>query len=68
MSFQQFCSSIREERYLQYVLIILVVIIILILENSPRNNEFLVSKETVVLRRWERSKQKFGIIKRVDKG
>ena len=30
-------------------------------------NEFLVSKETVVLRRWERSKQKFGFIKRVDK-
>ena len=32
------------------------------------NYEFLVSKETVVLRRWERSKQKFGFIKRVDKG
>ena len=31
-------------------------------------NEFLVSKETVVLRLWERSKQKFGFIKRVDKG
>ena len=30
-------------------------------------NRFLVSKETVVLRRWERSKQKFGFIKRVDK-
>ena len=30
--------------------------------------EFLVSKETVMLRRWERSKQKFGFIKRVDKG
>ena len=29
---------------------------------------FLVSKETVVLRRWKRSKQKFGFIKRVDKG
>ena len=29
---------------------------------------FLVSKDTVVLRRWERSKQKFGFIKRVDKG
>ena len=29
--------------------------------------EFL-AKETVVLRRWERSKQKFGFIKRVDKG
>ena len=28
---------------------------------------FLVFKETVVLRRWERSKQKFGFIKRVDK-
>ena len=27
-------------------------------------NEFLVSKETVGLRRWERSKQKFGFIKR----
>ena len=33
-----------------------------------RVNEFLVSKETVVLRRRERSKQKFGFIKRVDKG
>ena len=32
------------------------------------NSEFLVSKETVVLRRWERSKQKFGFIKQVDKG
>ena len=31
-------------------------------------NDFLVSKETVVLRRWERSKQKFGFTKRVDKG
>ena len=31
-------------------------------------NGFLVSKETVVLRRWERSKQKFGFIERVDKG
>ena len=30
-------------------------------------NKFLVSKETVVLRRWERSKQNFGFIKRVDK-
>ena len=30
-------------------------------------NEFLVSKETVVLRQWEGSKQKFGFIKRVDK-
>ena len=29
------------------------------------SDEFLVSKETVVLRRWERSKQKFGFIKRV---
>ena len=29
--------------------------------------KFLVSEETVVLRRWERSKQKFGFIKRVDK-
>ena len=28
----------------------------------------LVLKETVVLHRWERSKQKFGFIKRVDKG
>ena len=33
------------------------------------NIEFLVSKEAVVLRQWERSKQKlFGFIKRVDKG
>ena len=31
-------------------------------------NEFLVSKETLVLRRWERSKQKFAFIKRVYKG
>ena len=31
-------------------------------------HEFLVSKETVVLRGWERSKQKIGFIKRVDKG
>ena len=32
-------------------------------------NGFLVSKETVVLRRWERSNQKsFGFFKRVDKG
>ena len=31
-------------------------------------HKFLVSKETVVLRWWERSKQKFGFIKRVDKG
>ena len=28
---------------------------------------FLVSKETVVLRRWERWKQKFDFIKQVDK-
>ena len=28
---------------------------------------FLVSKETVVLRRWGRSKQKFGFMKQVDK-
>ena len=31
-------------------------------------NEFLVSKETVVLPQWEGSKQKFGFIKQVDKG
>ena len=37
-------------------------------QHSVHANGFLVSKETVVLRRWERSKQKFGIIKRVDKG
>ena len=36
--------------------------------NCKKNwNEFLVSKEAVVLRQWERSKQKFGFIKRVDK-
>ena len=35
---------------------------------DPGKNGFLVSKETVVLRRWERSKRKFGFIKRVDKG
>ena len=37
-------------------------------EANMKTNKFLVSKETVVLRRWERSKQKFGFIKRVDKG
>ena len=37
-------------------------------KGKPVIYEFLVSKETVVLRRWERSKQKFGFIKRVDKG
>ena len=31
-------------------------------------DRFLVSKETVVLRRWGRSRPKFGFIKRVDKG
>ena len=35
---------------------------------SCLKHKFLVSKGTVVLRRWERSKQKFfGFIKRVDK-
>jgi len=29
-------------------------------------NGFLVSKETVVLHRWERGKQKFGFIKQVE--
>ena len=38
------------------------------MKSIPYLNEFLVSKETVVLCRWERSKQKFGFIKRVDKG
>ena len=38
------------------------------LARVPPLGGFLVSKETVVLRRWERSKQKFGFIKRVDKG
>ena len=37
-------------------------------ERLIEKHEFLVSKETVVLRRWERSKHKFGFIKRVDKG
>ena len=38
-------------------------------DNTAENNiGFLVSKQTVVLRRWGRSKQKFGFIKRVDKG
>ena len=32
------------------------------------SNKFLVSNETVVLCRWERSKQKFGFIKGVNKG
>ena len=36
--------------------------------NLMLKNGFLVSKETVVLRWLERSKQKFGFIKRVDKG
>ena len=31
-------------------------------------NGFLVSKETAVLRQWERWKQIFGFMKRVDKG
>ena len=31
-------------------------------------NEFLVSKETEVMRRWERSKTNIWFIKRVDKG
>ena len=39
-----------------------------VLQNITGEDEFLVSKETVVRRRWERSKQKFGFIKRVDKG
>ena len=30
-------------------------------DRLSRGNGFLVSKETVVLRRWERSKQKFGL-------
>ena len=30
--------------------------------------KFLVSKETVVLRQWESQTEKFGFIKRVDKG
>ena len=37
-------------------------------QSALENYGFLVSKETVVLRQWERSKQKFGFIKRVDKG
>ena len=31
-------------------------------------NKFLVSKETVVLRRWESETGKCGVIERVDKG
>ena len=31
-------------------------------------NKFLVSKETLVLLRWESKRGKFGFIKRVDKG
>ena len=34
---------------------------------SSLENEFLVSKETVLLRRWERSKQKIGFVKRFRK-
>ena len=41
---------------------------LLMQRNPSLYHKFLVSKETVVLRRWERSKQKFGFIKRVDKG
>ena len=36
--------------------------------SSLTTHGFLVFKETVVLRRWGRSKQKIGFIKRVDKG
>ena len=42
--------------------------IVINLQKDVMKNEFLVSKETVVLCWWERSKQKFGFIKRVDKG
>ena len=35
---------------------------------SSKICQFLDSKETVVLCRWEKSKQKFGFIKQVDKG
>ena len=38
------------------------------LYGATRGHEFLISKEPAVLRRWERSKQKFGFIKQVDKG
>ena len=37
------------------------------LKETLNESGFLVSKETVVLRQWGRSKQKFGFIKRVDK-
>ena len=39
-------------------------------DDSSDSDDYLETglKETVVLRRWERSKQKFGFIKRVDKG
>ena len=39
----------------------------LLLTNYAKN-ELLVSKETVVLRRWEAEKWKFGFVKRLDKG
>ena len=42
--------------------------LLLLCRSSCSYAGFLVSKETVVLRRWERSKQKFGFTKRVDKG
>ena len=32
---KQFCSSIREERYVQHVLILVVIIILRFIENSP---------------------------------
>ena len=56
IQFKLFKWPLETHVLLQYVPII---------EN---NCKFLVSNETVVLRRWERSKQKFGFIKRVDKG
>ena len=41
--------------------------IFLVERSIKKENGFLVSKETVVLRRRGRSQQKFGFIKRVDK-
>jgi len=37
-------------------------------KKQNKTNGFLFFKETVALHRWERSRQKFGFIKRVDKG
>ena len=44
------------------------IIIYVVMVNKKKVYGFLVCKETVVLRLWERSKQKFDFIKGVGKG